>query len=56
MTTTIHLRVSEKTKEKYYQKYYEWKSKNMRKDFDHDDFLNEILQRYSDGTDAVKER
>ena len=56
MTTTIHIRVDETTKEKYYKKYYEWKSKNTSKELDHNDFLKDILKQYSDGTDAVKER
>ena len=41
MTTTIHLRVSEKTKEKYYQRFYTERSKDTK--LDHDEFMLKLL-------------
>lgn len=37
MTTTIHLRVDEKTKEKYYQEFYKARSEDTK--INHDKFM-----------------
>lgn len=44
MTTTIHLRVDETTKEKYYQLFYSERSKNTK--LDHDEFMLKLLECY----------